>query len=88
MTYKGKYLQMTSKNDITGDRLINKTLSKQGEENWDRIFKKEGITLTEEELANVEIIADIITHHHDKKKLAEYELDKSTGEVVKKNEDT
>jgi Mn-containing catalase len=79
---------MTSKNDITGDRLINKTLSKQGEENWDRIFKKEGITLTEEELANVEIIADIITHHHDKKKLAEYELDKSTGEVVKKNEDT
>ena len=75
---------MSNRNDITGDRLINKTLSKQGEENWDRIFKKEGITLTEEELANVEIIADIVTHHHDKKKLAEYELDKSTGEVIKK----
>ena len=75
---------MSNRNDITGDRLINKTLSKQGEENWDRIFKKEGITLTEEELANVEIIADIVTHHHNKKKLAEYELDKSTGEVIKK----
>ena len=75
---------MSNRNDITGDRLINKTLSKQGEENWDRIFKKEGITLTEEELANVEIIADIVTHHHNKKKLAEYELDKSTGEIIKK----
>ena len=74
---------MSNRNDITGDRLINKTLSKQGEENWDRIFKKEGITLTEEELANVEIIADIVTHHHNKKKLAEYELNKSTGEIQK-----
>jgi len=77
---------MSNRNDITGDRLINKTLSKQGEENWDRIFKKEGITLTEEELANVEIIADIVTHHHDKKKLPEYELNKSTGEVQKVND--
>jgi hypothetical protein len=74
---------MSNRNDITGDRLINKTLSKQGEENWDRIFKKEGITLSEEELANVEIIADIVTHHHNKKKLTEYELNKSTGEVQK-----
>jgi Mn-containing catalase len=74
---------MSNRNDITGDRLINKRLSKQGEENWDRIFKKQGITLTEEELANVEIIADIVQNHHDKKKLPEYELDKSTGEVIK-----
>ncbi len=29
-----------SKNDITGDSLVNKPLSKQGEENWDRIFGK------------------------------------------------
>ena len=36
---------MATKNDITGDRLINKRLSKQGEENWDRIFKKQGIEL-------------------------------------------
>jgi len=49
---------MATKNDITGDRLINKRLSKEGEDNWDKIFKK-------------------------KKELPEYELDKSTGEVVK-----
>jgi hypothetical protein len=74
---------MSNKNDITGDRIINKKLSKEGEDNWDRIFKKQGITLTEEELANVEIIADIVQHHHDKKELPEYELNKSTGEVQK-----
>jgi len=50
---------MVTKNNITGDRLINKTLTKEGEENWDKIFKKK------------------------KETLAEYELDKSTGEVVK-----
>jgi len=31
---------MSNRNDITGDRLINKRLSKEGEENWDKIFKK------------------------------------------------
>jgi len=31
---------MASKNDITGDRLINKRLSKEGEDNWDKIFGK------------------------------------------------
>jgi hypothetical protein len=50
---------MAGKNNITGDRLINKRLSKEGEENWDKIFKKK------------------------KETLPEYELDKSTGEVVK-----
>jgi hypothetical protein len=65
---------MSNRNDITGDKLISKTLSKQGEENWDRIFKKEGITLTEEELANVEIISDIVTHHHNKKKLTKNDI--------------
>jgi hypothetical protein len=99
---------MVSRNNITGDRLINKRLSKEGEDNWDRIFKKQGITLTEEELANVEIIADIVQHHHDNKTILkedpikkpfphnilrqpcvpEYELDKSTGEVIKKYENT
>lgn len=79
---------MVSRNDITNDKIQTKgVLSKEGEENWDRIFKKEGINLTKEELANVEIIADIVTHHHDKKKLAEYELNKSTGEVEKRFED-
>ena len=60
------------------------------ESNWDKIFKKEGINLTEEELANVLIIEDIVTHHHKKKRsddvsphLQEYELNKSTGELQK-----
>ena len=60
------------------------------EYNWDNIFKKEGINLTEEELANVLIIEDIVTHHHKKKRsddvsphLQEYELNKSTGELQK-----
>jgi hypothetical protein len=29
-----------SRNDITGDEIKSKILSKQGEENWDRIFGK------------------------------------------------
>ena len=60
------------------------------EDNWDKIFKKEGINLTEEELANVLIIEDIVTHHHKKKRsddvsphLQEYELNSSTGELRK-----
>lgn len=39
MTYKEIY-SMASKNNITGDRLINKRLSKEGEDNWDKIFGK------------------------------------------------
>lgn len=50
---------MATKNDITGARLINKRLSKQGEDNWDKIFNKK------------------------EKELPTYELDKSTGEVIK-----
>jgi hypothetical protein len=76
-----------SKNDITGDSIRSKPLSKEAEDNWDRIFKKQGITLTEEELADVEIIADIIQHHHDKKLDYEYELNKSTGDVEKRFKD-
>ncbi len=60
------------------------------EDNWDKIFKKEGINLTEEELANVLIIEDIVTHHRKKQNshdvsphAYEYELNKSTGELQK-----
>jgi hypothetical protein len=31
---------MASRNDITNDLLISKTLSRQGEDNFDRIFGK------------------------------------------------
>ena len=59
---------MTSKNDITGDKIQTKgILSKEGEENFDRIFKKKKPS------------DDVSPHTY------EYELDKSTGEVVKVN---
>ena len=31
---------MTSRNDITGDKIQSKSLSKQGRDNWDSIFGK------------------------------------------------
>jgi hypothetical protein len=64
------------------------------ESNWDKIFKKEGINLTEEELANVLIIEDIVKHHRKKQNsddvsphTYEYELNKSTGDVEKRFKD-
>lgn len=70
---------MSNKNDITGDRLINKRLSKEGEDNWDKIFKKK------KELPKYELDDGQLTEkqYAKIKELAEYELDKSTGEVVK-----
>lgn len=35
-----KSQQMASRNDITGDAIQSKTLSKQGRDNWDNIFGK------------------------------------------------
>ena len=80
---------MTGRNDITGDRLINKTLSKKGEENWDRIFKKEDINLNKGSLTDIKSVGsvEIITKVL-RSTLPEYELDKSTGEVIKKHENT
>ncbi len=31
---------MSAKNDITGDQIQTKALSKQGRDNWDNIFRK------------------------------------------------
>jgi hypothetical protein len=76
---------MTGRNDITGDRLINKTLSKEGEENWDKIFGKK------EKFNRRNIKPEIFTipkEKHVHTMLPEYELDKSTGEVIKKYENT
>ena len=66
---------MASKNDITGDRLINKTLSKEGEANWDRIFSKKN-----KETSRI----DVIGQNGNEGIHYEVELDKSTGEPVKK----
>ena len=82
---------MVDQNEITGARLVSKVTTKKYADNWDKIFKKQGITLTEEELANVLIIEDIVTHHRKKKNsddisphAYEYELNKATGDVEKR----
>jgi hypothetical protein len=56
-----------SKNDITGDSIRSKPLSKEAEDNWDKIFGKK---IKEQKLSNDDM-------------LPEYELDKSTGNVKK-----
>ncbi len=76
MTSKEKYLIMTTKNDITGDWIKSKPHSKQFDENFDRIFRKK------------ESRIDVVGQNGNDGVHYEYELDKSTGEVVKKNEGT
>ncbi len=67
---------MTSKNDITGDWIKSKPHSKQFDENFDRIFR------------NKKSRIDVVGQNGNDGVHYEYELDKSTGEVVKKNEGT
>ena len=77
----GMVMKKTARNDVTGDWLQSKPNSEQFEKNWDLIFgKKKKVEyeldegqLTEEQYAKI-------------KELAEYELNKSTGEVQKKAE--
>jgi hypothetical protein len=56
---------MAGQNEHTGARLVSKTLSKDGQDNWDRIFGKR---IKEQKLTTEDM-------------LPEYELNKSTGEV-------
>ena len=63
----------TAQNDVTGDWLQSKPNSKMFEENFDRIFRKKKL---EESIKDNEELYQ---------QLAEYELDKSTGEVIKKD---
>lgn len=67
---------MTSKNDVTGDWIKSKPHSKQFDENFDRIFRKK------------ESRIDVVGQNGNDGVHYEYELDKSTGEVIKKNEGT
>lgn len=64
----------TAVNDSTGDRLISRTLSKEGEENWDKIFGKKKSRI------------DTIGQNGNDGLHYEYELDKSTGEVIRKED--
>jgi hypothetical protein len=75
-----------SKNDITGDSLVNKPLSKQGEENWDRIFGKNKDPITKPFPHNIlrQPRIDVIGQNGNDGDHYEYELNKSTGEVEKR----
>ena len=72
-------MKKTTQNDVTGDWLHSKPNNEMFEEGWERIFGKKKVL---EELDKtirdnqelLEAISDI-----------EYELDKSTGEVIKKD---
>jgi hypothetical protein len=68
----GVVMKKTSRNDVTGDWLQSKPNNEMFEQGWDRIFGKKK-TLEESIKENEETY----------KKLAEYELNKSTGEVQK-----
>jgi len=69
---------VASQNDHTGARLVSKTLSKEGQENWDLIFGKR---IKEQKLTTQDM--DRVTLAESTSNLAEYELDKSTGEVTR-----
>ena len=76
----GMVMKKTARNDITGDFIHSKPSSDMFEKNFDLIFRKkkpeyelDDGQLTEEQYAKI-------------KELAEYELNKSTGEVQKKVE--
>ena len=73
-------MKKTARNEVTGDWLQSKPNSEMFEKNFDLIFRKkkpeyelDDGQLTEEQYVKI-------------KELAEYELDKSTGEVIKKAE--
>jgi cell shape-determining protein MreC len=67
-------MKKTAQNDITGAWLVSKPNNEMFEKNWDLIFgKKKALEKSIKE--NNELY----------QQLAEYELDKSTGEVVKKD---
>jgi len=79
---------MASKNDITGAWIVSKPNTKQFEKNFDLIFGKKK-ALQESIKANEELLYELddgqlTDEQYAKiKELAEYELNKSTGEVQK-----
>jgi len=83
---------MASKNDITGDVLQSRMNSKAFEENFDRIFRRREAfetlakTVKENEALLYELDDGQLTDEQYAKinELAEYELNKSTGEVEKR----
>ena len=68
----------TAKNDVTGDFIRSKPASDMFEENFDRIFRKK----EKKEESRI----DIVGQNGNEGLHYEYELNKSTGEVQKKED--
>ena len=66
----------TAKNDVTGDFIKSKPSSDMFEENFDRIFRKK----------KEESRIDVVGQNGNEGLHYEYELNKSTGEVQKKED--
>jgi hypothetical protein len=64
----------TAKNDVTGDFIRSKPASDMFEENFDKIFRKK----------KDESRIDVVGQNGNDGLHYEYELDKSTGEVIRK----
>ena len=72
----------TAKNDITGDWIKSKPTNDMFGENFDRIFRqKKEETITHKDETRI----DIVGQNGNDGLHYEYELDKSTGEVIKKD---
>ena len=67
----------TSRNDVTGDLLRSKPANDMFEEGWDRIFGKK---------KKEESRIDVVGQNGNDGLHYEYELNKSTGEVQKKED--
>jgi hypothetical protein len=70
-------MKKTSRNDITGDLLRSKPANDMFDEGWDRIFGKKELPI-DKEWDQMKPVGQEI--------LPEYELNKSTGEVQKKED--
>jgi len=68
----------TAQNDVTGDWLHSKPNSKQFDENFDRIFRNKD--------KKEESRIDVVGQNGNEGLHYEYELNKSTGEVQKKED--
>ena len=79
-------MKKTARNDITGAWIVSKPNNEMFEKNWDLIFGKKK-ALEESIKANEELLYELddgqlTDEQYAKiKELAEYELNKSTGEV-------
>ncbi len=84
-------MKKTAQNDVTGDWLQSKPNNEMFEQGWDRIFGKkkaleESIKENEELLYELDDGQLTEEQYAKVKELAEYELNKSSGEVQKKDE--